>query len=168
MLVVISMGLEYFRCQRNHLHVHGTQFTCDGAEDTTSAELARVVEQYASVVVKADVRAVSATDFLLRANNQRLGYGTLLNVAGRDHALDRYNDHVTNRSVATLRTAEYANAEGFTSTTVIADGQSRFCLDHVYLALSTISTTLQRFVLLRGRVSMMSTVSPTLQSFFSS
>jgi hypothetical protein len=37
-----------------------------------------------------------------------------------------------------------------------------------YFTFSTISTSLQRFVLLRGRDSMIFTISPMLHSFFSS
>ena len=48
-------------------------------------------------------------------------------------------------------------------TAVISYNESTFLLYHNYLALSMICTNLQRFVLLNGRVSMIRTVSPSLQ-----
>ena len=47
--------LKNLRCQRYDFHVHGTELTCDGAEDTAAAKLTGVVQQYASIVVEADV-----------------------------------------------------------------------------------------------------------------
>ena len=51
---------------------------------------------------------------------------------------------------------------------IITYCKSGFYLYHNYLALSIISTNLHLLVLLKGRVSMMCTVSPILHSFFSS
>ena len=54
------------------------------------------------------------------------------------------------------------------STAVVGYGQSTLLLYHDYLALSMISTNLHLFILLKGRVSIILTVSPMLHSFFSS
>ena len=56
-----SGGSEYLGCQGNNLHVGGAQLAGHGAEDTGATKFAGVVEQYAGVVVEADVGAVGAT-----------------------------------------------------------------------------------------------------------
>ena len=58
--------------------------------------------------------------------------------------------------------------KSFFRTTVVTYCKSGFCLYHNYLALSIISINLHLLVLLKGRVSMMRTVSPIWHSFFSS
>jgi hypothetical protein len=64
--------LKHFGCKRHDLHVCCTEFASYGAEDTGAAEFAGVVEEYASVVVETDVRAVSATDFFFCTYNNCL------------------------------------------------------------------------------------------------
>ena len=119
MLVVISMGLEYFGCQRNHLHVYCTKFTSHRAEDTATTHFASSIEQDTSVVIEADVGAVGTTNFLLRADDDCLGYDTLLQVRRGDDALDSNDDDITDRGIATARTAEDADTEGFLCTAIV-------------------------------------------------
>jgi hypothetical protein len=47
--------LKNLRCQRNDFHVHSTEFTGNGTEDTAAAEFTGVIQQYASIVVETDV-----------------------------------------------------------------------------------------------------------------
>ena len=112
--------LKNLRCQRYNLHVNGTKLTCDGAEDTAATEFASIIQEYAGVVVEADVRTVSTTDFLLRTYNQSLRHCTLLHVTRRDCVLDGNNNHITDACITTAGTTQHANAEGFTCAAVIS------------------------------------------------
>ena len=73
--------LENLGSERNDLHVCCTKFACYGAEDTGTAELAGVVEQDTSVVVKADIAAVGTTDLFLCADNDCLADSAFLYIA---------------------------------------------------------------------------------------
>ena len=47
--------LKNLRCQRNDFHVYSTELTCNGAEDTATAKLTGIVQEYTSVVIEADI-----------------------------------------------------------------------------------------------------------------
>ena len=166
--LLLVTGSEHFRCQGDDFHVLGAQLTCYRAEDTGSAEFAVVLEEHAGVVVEADVAAVGAAHFFLCAHYHCFGDGAFLDVGTGDCVLDRYHDYVAHGSVAATGATEHVDAEHFFGTAVVGNVEAGFCLYHCYLTFSTISTSLQRFVLLRGRVSIRRTVSPTEHSLFSS
>ncbi len=160
--------LKNLWCQRDDLHIDGAQLTCHGAEDTAASQFAGVVKQHAGIVVEADIRAVSTTNFLFCADNQGLRYCTFFNITCWDGVFDSDDYHVTHAGIATACAAEHSDAKSLASAAIVGYYKSCFCLYHNYFAFSTICTNLQRFVLDRGRVSMMSTVSPTWHSLFSS
>ena len=116
--------LKYFGCQRNDLHIHGAELTCNGAEDTAASDFAGVVEQYACVIIETDIGTVGTADFLLSANDESLRYGTFFNIAGRDDVLDRNDDNITHRGVTATRTTEDTDAESFACAAVVCDSQS--------------------------------------------
>ena len=116
--------LKYLRCQRNNLHVNGAQLTSHRTEDTAATKLTCIIQEHAGIVIEADVRTVSATDLLLRANNQSLRYCTLLNVTRRDCVLDSNDNHITYAGIATACTAEHTDAECLTCAAVVSNCKS--------------------------------------------
>ncbi len=114
--------LEYFGGEGNDLHVSGTEFTGNRAEDTSAAQFAGIIKQHAGVVVEADVRAVGATDFLLCTDDDGLGYSAFLNVGAWDYAFDGNDDDVAHGSVAAACATEDMDAEGFLCTAVVGYG----------------------------------------------
>ena len=106
---------------------------------------------------------LGARGFLRGSHDYGFRHGALLDIARGSRALDSHDDLIADGCVATLRAAEHPDAEDLLRTAVISYNESTFLLYHNYLALSMICTNLQRFVLLSGRVSMMRTVSPSLQ-----
>ena len=121
------------------------------------------LDEDGGVVVETDIRSVGTSDLLGRSNYDCLRYSTLLDIARRRSALDSHYDFIADRRVATLRAAKHTDTKHFLCTAVISYCESTFLLYHNYFALSMICTNLQRFVLLNGRVSMIRTVSPSLQ-----
>ena len=117
----ISGCSEYFGCQGDNLHIGGAQLAGYGAEDAGAAEFACVVEQYAGIVVKADVRAVGATDFLFGAHDNGLGYSAFLDVGAGDGSLDGDYDDVANLCVATAGATEHVDAQHFFGSAVVGN-----------------------------------------------
>ena len=78
------------------------------------------------------------------------------------------NDFIAYACISFLGTTKNTDTKHFSSTAVVGYGQSTLLLYHDYFALSMISTNLHLLVLLKGRVSIILTVSPMLHSFFSS
>ena len=62
--------LKYLWCERDHLHVHRAQLSCDGSEDAASPKLSGIVEEYACVVVESDVRTISPAHLFLGAYDE--------------------------------------------------------------------------------------------------
>ena len=116
--------LKNLRCQRNNLHVDGTQLAGHGAEDTASAELTGIVQQDTGIVVETDIGTVGATDFLLGADDDCIGNGALLGVAARNGALDGDDDLVAYGSVTMAGTAQDADAENLFRTRVVSHQQT--------------------------------------------
>ena len=116
--------LKNLRCQRYNFHVYSTELTCDGAEDTAAAEFTGIVEQHTSIVVETDIGTVSAADFLLRADNYRIGNRTFLDIATGNRTLNSDNDLVAYTGITTAGTAENTDAEDFLRTAVICHQQT--------------------------------------------
>ena len=116
--------LKYLRCQGNNLHVYGAQLTSHRTEDTAATELACIVQEYAGIVVEADVGTISATDFLFRTNNQSLRHCTLLYVTRRDCVLDSNDNHIAYAGIAAACSAEHTDAECFACTAVVSNCKS--------------------------------------------
>ena len=74
---------------------------------------------------------------------------------------------ISNRSITSFCSSQYTNSKTSLAP-VLSATLILILVVPYYLALSIISTNLQHFDLLKGRVSMILTVSPSLQSFFSS
>src|SRR5690606_24411135 len=94
--------------------------------NTRSQWLIRVVDQNGSVIVETNIRTVCATDLFAGPNDHGTLYFAFLNFRVRDGFLDRNNDHISNRSIATLRATEYLNALHSARTGVI--GHLKPCL----------------------------------------
>src|SRR5208337_5665098 len=95
----------------------------------------------------------------------------LLDGGVRQGVLHGDDDDVPDARVLAARPPEDLDALHELRAAVVRDVQERFHLYHgflAYFAFSTISTSRQRFSLLRGRVSTTRTVSPIPHSFFSS
>src|SRR3954464_1972312 len=180
---------EHLRSQRNDLHeLLVAQLAADGPEDAGPARVAVVAQDDGRVLVEADVRAVGAAALLDGPDDDRLDDVALLHVAAGDRVLDGGDDDVADTGVAPARTTEPPDAEDLLGTHVVGDSQPRLLLDHfsfpssrrfssrslaeldvdasprgspAYLARSKISITRHRFVAESGRVSLMSTRSPT-------
>ena len=112
--------LKNLRCQRYDFHVHSTELTGNGAEDTAAAEFTGIVQQYASVVVEADVRAVGTTNLLLGTNNQSLRYCTLFHITRRNCVLDGNDDDVAYACIAAAGTTQHTDAQALAGTAVVS------------------------------------------------
>ncbi len=112
--------LKNLRCQRNDLHVYCTQLTSHGAEDTASTQFASIVQEHASIVVKADVRAISTADLFLGANNQSLRHCTFFHVARRNGVFDGNDNDVANTGITAAGATQHTNAKSLASTAVIS------------------------------------------------
>src|SRR5260370_35984992 len=70
--------LQHFGCQRNDLHkITFTQFASHRAKDTCAARVIAGGDDYGSILVKANVRAIRARIFLCHPHNYRVHYLTL-------------------------------------------------------------------------------------------
>lgn len=116
--------LEHLWGKRNDLHIDGTDFTSHRTEDTGSADFARIIEEYASIIVEADVGTVLTADFLLGADDDGFGDSAFLDVTIGDGTLDADDDDVTDRRISAARTSKYPYAEHFASATVVGYIQS--------------------------------------------
>jgi hypothetical protein len=96
-----------------------TEFTRYWTENTAAAELTGVRNEYARIVVKTDVAAVSTANLFLYANNDSTAYRTVLDIARRDYTLYGYYNRITERSIALLCSAKYADAQSLFGSRVV-------------------------------------------------
>jgi len=86
---------QHLRRERDDLHIVAVaQLTRNGAEDARAARIALVVDEHRSVLVEADVAAVGAAEFLVRAHDHRAHHVTLLDRGVGDRLLDAGDDDV--------------------------------------------------------------------------
>src|SRR5690606_28533663 len=132
-LIFIFAMSHHLRCQRDDLHeALVTQLAAHGAEDAGAARLAVGLEDDRCVLVEADVGAVDATDFLGRADDDRLDDVALLDVATGDGVLDGRHDGVADAGVTATGATENTDAENLLGTRVVGDLQSRLLLNHSF------------------------------------
>src|ERR671936_3229262 len=138
----------------------------DGPEDAGAARVALVVDDHGGVLVERDRRAVVAAVRLARPHDHGLDDLALLDRPLRRRLLDGADDYVADARVAALRSPLDADAEDLAGAGVVGNAESGLLLNH--LAASTTRARRQFFVFESGRVSTISTMSPTLASFCSS
>src|SRR5690606_7985083 len=177
-LLDLRHELQHLRGERDDLHeLAVTKLTADRAEDAGAAGLPVVLQDDGGVLVELDVRVVVAARLLHGADDDRLDDVALLDVAARDRVLGRRDDGVAQTGVTAVGSTEHANRVQLLRAGVVGDLEAGFVLNHwlllhaspgAYLAFSTISTRRQRLVALSGRVSLITTRSPTPAVFCSS
>src|SRR4051812_34826032 len=167
---------EHLRCQRDDLHeLLVAQLTADRSEDAGTPRLVVRLDEHGGVLVEPDVGTVGTTALLHGPHDDGLDDIALLHVGAGDGLLHRRDDDVPDARVAAARATENTDAKDFLRTGVVGDAQPRLLLDHLqlltipgppdfrpdglgptnyYLAFSRISTSRQRLVAERGRVSM--------------
>src|SRR5258708_8133872 len=82
--------------------VLGAQLARHGPEDTGADRLRLVVDQHGGVAVEADDRTVGAADVLADPDHDGFHHVALLHLAARDRVLDRHDNNVAHRPLATL------------------------------------------------------------------
>ena len=112
--------LKNLRCQRYDFHVHSTELTGYGAEDTAATKLTGIVQQYTGIVVETDVRTVGTTNLLLGTNHQSLRHCTLFHITRRDCALDSNDNHVAYACIAAAGTTQHTDAQALAGTAVVS------------------------------------------------
>src|SRR5262245_13552767 len=162
----------------------------DGPEHAGAARVELVVQQHHRVPVEPHVGAVVAAGGLLRPDDNRLDHVPGLHVPARDGLLDAGDDDVPQPRIPAPRAAQHLDAHALLGAGIVGHIDVRIHLDHVSPspagpecgshtvgvsatwtlagALVTTRISRQHFCLDSGRVSMISTVSPTWASFFSS
>src|SRR3954465_4185994 len=159
--------LEHLRREADDLHeVAIAQLAGDGAEDARPARVVLRVDDHGGVLVEGDVRAVLASELLLRAHDDGLDDLALLDGALRVGLLDGRRDAVADAGVRPARAALDPDAQDLARAGVVGDLEARLVLDH--RARSRISTRRQRFVRDIVRHSTARTRSPSLASLRSS
>src|SRR4051812_33124192 len=152
--------LQHLRGERDDFHeLAVAQLPADRAEDARAARVTGLPDEHCGVLVEPDVRTVRPAAFLGGPNDDGADDVTLLDACTGQRVLDRADDDVADAGIASARAAEHTDAQDLLGARVVGDPQSRFLLDH--RAFSRISTTRQRFVADRGRVSISRTRSPT-------
>ncbi|CUW92332.1 hypothetical protein AGR1C_Cc40458 [Agrobacterium fabacearum TT111] len=125
-------SLQYFRSQRDDLHVVlGAKFARNRSEDTGADGLFLVVDKNGCVIIETDDAAVSATDVLGGANDNRLHHIALLDAAARNSFLDGNDNNVANRSIFALRAAQHLDAHDTTCAGIIRHVEVCLHLNHV-------------------------------------
>src|SRR2546428_7221479 len=177
-------------CERNDLHELAlAKLAGHRSEDARPHGLVLIVDEYCRVVVELDVRPVAAAMFLHRPDDDRLHDRALLDGAVGRGFLDRGRDDIADPGVlAGGRAAEHFDRRDFLRAGVVGHVQDCSHLNHDYLqcrvprpacrnmpcgtrhlgtqhsvqlAFSNTSRTFQRFRFESGRVSSISTRSPT-------
>ena len=104
---MLATSLQYFRSKRQDLHVIlVTQLTSDRPKDTGAAGVFVITNDNASVLVKADIAAVSAAQALNGADDNCLNDIALLYAAARGALAHRANNYVTDVAVLACGAAE--------------------------------------------------------------
>src|SRR5690606_29086985 len=131
-LLHLIAPLQYFWSQGDDLHVVlGAKFARNRSEDTGTDRLFLVVDEDRCVVVEADDAAISATDVLGGAHDNRLHHVARLHAAARDGFLDRNDDDVADGSILPLGAAQHLDAHDTTSAGIIRDVEVCLHLNHV-------------------------------------
>src|SRR3954451_3204906 len=126
--------LEHLRSKRDDLHEPAVaQLAGHRPEDARPARVVGLVDDHRGVLVEADVRAVVATEGLLRAHDDRADDLALLDRALRRRLLDGRGDDVTHARVAALVPADDADAEDLPRARVVSHAQPCLVLDHELL-----------------------------------
>ena len=113
-------SLKHLGRQGDDLHVSFiAKLSGNRTENTGTAGLVGVVQQYNGIVVEADVRTVAATELLLRSNNNSFGYGAFFHTATGDGVFYRYYNLIAYTGIVLTGVAEHADAEYFFGTAVI-------------------------------------------------
>src|SRR5690606_9356964 len=99
-------------------------------EDTGADRLVVLVDENSGVTVKANHRAVSPTDVLRGANDDRAVHVALLHAAARSGLLHRDDDDIAHACVFTLGAAQHLDAHHALGTRVIGDVQVSLHLNH--------------------------------------
>ena len=102
----------------------------DRPEDTGADGRTVVLDDDARVVIKADVGAVLAADFLNGANDDALDNVLLLDVGARRSLLHGSDDDVTDSRIAALGTAKHLDAANLACAGVVGDVQHGLHLNH--------------------------------------
>src|SRR3954469_1457362 len=157
-----------FRRERDDLHeLPLAELAGHRTENARPDRLAGIVDENGRVVVELDVRPVATAALLHRANDDGLDDRTLLHGAVRRSFLHRSGDDVAEpRITAGGRSAQHLDAGDLLRTRVVRNLQNRPHLDHGSLAFHITVRTFQRFRFDSGRVSSITTRSPTLTSLF--
>ncbi len=114
-------SLKHLRRQGDDLHVSFiAKLTGNRTENTGTAGLVGVVQQYNGVVVEADVRTVTATEFLLSPYYNSFGYGAFFYTTTGDGVFYRYYNLIAYTGIILSGVAEHTDAEYFFGTTVIS------------------------------------------------
>src|SRR5882724_7800095 len=106
--------LQNFRRQGDDLHISlVTQFPGHWPENTGSAGLVGCVQQYHSVIVEADIRAILPAQFLPGADNDRLGHRAFLNTTRRQCILYGDYDLIADASIILPAIPQHADTQHF-------------------------------------------------------
>src|SRR5262249_31331191 len=124
--------------------------------------------QHSSVAVETDDRPVRTFDVLGDPHDHGLHNVALFHTAARDRFLHRDDNHIADRGVFALRAAKHFDAHDSASTGIVGNIEIGLHLNHGEACLFSPRTTAQRLSLEIGRCSSIHTISPTLNSFFSS
>src|SRR5262249_597002 len=123
--------LEHLRSEAYDFTVaEVTQFTRNRTKDAGCTWLLVVTDNYGSIVVKFDSRAILATNHVLGADNDSFDNALFLNVTARVGFLNSSNNDVTNSGIAAACPAKHTDAQDFFGTTIVANDQARFLLNH--------------------------------------
>ena len=123
-----------------------------------------VLDHDGGIVIEAQHRAVRTADRLLGAHDDAFDHVALLDLLVGRRGLHDADDHIADVGIARIRAFHDADAHDFARAGVIGAPQTGIGSgSSLYFAFSTIRTTRQRFSLESGRVSMISTVSPSPQ-----
>src|SRR5262249_48326575 len=122
---------QHLRGERNDLHVVlGAQLARHRAEDARADRLGLGIDQHRRVAVEPDDRAVRPPDVLAYAHHHGLHHLALLNPPTRDRLLDRDHDHVADRRVFALRSAQHLDAHDAARTGIVRDVEIGLHLNH--------------------------------------
>src|SRR6266851_1478016 len=165
--IAIERPLDDFGSERDDLgELLVPQLARHRPENTGAHRVVVRLEEDHRVAVEADVGPVAASHFLHGTHHHRPRDLALLHGPVRHRLLDRHHHHVAQGGVALVGAAHDPDALDLLGPRVVGHVQHGARLDHD--ALASTWRMRHRFSFDSGRVSSISTRSPTLLAFFSS
>ena len=129
----IDYFLQHFGGKRNYFHkLFFSKLSSNWSKNTGATKFIRSSEQDTCIVIKADIRAIVATNLFFCAYDNSLGHTPFLNTTRRDSILDSYYNSISNRSISLFCATENTDTQSTFCSTVISDRHSSFLLYHLF------------------------------------